>query len=497
MSDTRNRPAPSRAPDPAAPDPRRQLEDPGAAAGPVETDLERLVGWLDRRTGVADLLRAALTKVFPDHWSFLLGELALFCFLILLATGTFMSLFFVPDARDQVYAGSYAPLKGQDVSAAFASVMRLSFEVTPGLLIRQMHHWAALVFVAAIATHLMRVFFTAAFRKPRELNWILGVGLLLLAMAEGMTGYSLPDDLLSGSGIRIFYSVMESIPFVGPGIAAIVFGGPYGTPDILNRLFVIHILLIPGILIAGIAIHVGLVFLQKHSQYKRGAARQDNVVGLPFWPQQTFRSLGLLALTAAVIGLLGGVVQINPVWIYGPYVPFTDSVPAQPDWYLGWLEGVLRLGPSFEPNLLGIVIPEPFLPALAAPALAVAALLVWPWIDAWVSGDHGPHNLLDWWWEQPFRAAAGAVFTALFLVCTLAGANDVLAALFQVPVARVTVILLWALPIMPAITGVVVLFMARQRRRREHQAGEGIAAHRPSAAIVARNATGGFEEVEP
>ena len=158
-----------------------------------------MLRWFDRRLGVASWARKGLRKVFPDHWSFLLGEIALFCFIILLLTGIFLTLFYRPDAQPVIYQGPYEPLQGQEVSAAYESVMRLSFEVRAGLVMRQIHHWAALVFVGSIVVHMLRVFFTGAFRKPREVNWLVGIGLLLLAMGMGFTGYSLPDDLLSGT----------------------------------------------------------------------------------------------------------------------------------------------------------------------------------------------------------------------------------------------------------------------------------------------------------
>ena len=267
------------------------------------TELERVVGWLDSRTGIAAVTRSAARKIFPDHWSFLLGEIALFAFVILVATGTFMTFFYTPDARETIYQGPYAVMDGQPMSAAYASVMRLSFEVQSGLLMRQVHHWTALVFLGAIAVHLARIFFTGAFRRPREINWLIGIGLLLLALGEGITGYSLPDDLLSGTGLRIIDSVMLSIPFVGPWVASLFFGGEFPTPDILSRLFVFHVMLLPGLLIGGIAAHLGLLWLQKHTQYRTARTREDNVVGLPFWPGQVFRSTGLFFMTAAVVTL--------------------------------------------------------------------------------------------------------------------------------------------------------------------------------------------------
>jgi ubiquinol-cytochrome c reductase cytochrome b subunit len=458
-----------------------------------QTELERMFGWLDRRTGAADPIRILLRKVFPDHWTFLLGEVALFTFVVLVATGVFLTLFYIPSAGEQLYEGPYAPLKGETVSSAFASVMRLSFEVRAGLLFRQVHHWAALIFVAAIAAHLVRVFFTAAFRRPRELNWVLGVLILLIVLLEGLTGYSLPDDLLSGTGARITYSAVLSVPFLGPWLAFLLFGGEFPTADLIPRFYVIHILLIPAILIGLIAVHVGLMFIQKHTQYRGGRARQDNVIGLPFWPQQAFRSIGLQFLVAAVIVLIAGFVEINPIWIYGPFVPYAAAAPAQPDWYLGWLEGLLRMGPSFEPTIAGITFPEPFFPGILAPSLVVVPMLFWPFIEARLTGDHREHHILATWWENPYRAATGAAFIVLFLITTLAGGNDVLSTFLNIPVESLTVLFIWSLPTVPVVTWIVVFLLARQRRARPEGADESP----PRGGIrLVRNAQGGFEEVD-
>ena len=376
------------------------------------TELERLVHWIDSRTGVTAITRAAARKIFPDHWTFLLGEIALFAVVILVATGTFLTLFYTPDARETIYDGPYVVMDGQPMSAAYDSVMRLSFEVQAGLLMRQVHHWTALVFLGAIAVHLARIFFTGAFRRPREINWLIGIGLLLLALGEGITGYSLPDDLLSGTGLRIIDSVILSVPFAGPWVASLFFGGEYPTPEIISRLFVFHVMLLPGLLLGGIGAHLGLVWLQKHTQYRTPRTREDNVVGLPFWPGQVLRSFGLFFLTAAVVTLLAGLIQINPVWLYGPYMPYVATVPAQPDWYVGWLEGALRLGLPIEPTILGVTIPSPFVPGVLIPGLLVGALAIWPFVEARLTHDHAEHHLLDQPWRTPIRSATGAAGVA-------------------------------------------------------------------------------------
>jgi ubiquinol-cytochrome c reductase cytochrome b subunit len=456
------------------------------------TELERIAGWFDERTGIAAFTRTALRKVFPDHWSFLLGEIALFCFVILVATGTYLTFFYVPDARPTTYDGPYAPLQGAEVSAAFDSVMRLSFEVRAGLVMRQVHHWTALVFVAAVVIHLSRVFFTGAFRRPRELNWLVGFTLLVLAMATGFTGYSLPDDLLSGTGMRIAYSAAISIPFIGPWFASLIFGGEFPTADIISRLFVLHIFLLPAAMIVLISVHLLLLWVQKHTQYKVPGGTESNVVGRHFWPGQVFRSAGLFFLTAAVVALLGGLVQINPVWLYGPFIPYAVSSPAQPDWYIGWLEGALRIAPAFEPTipLVNITIPATFIPGVLIPGVLFTIVALWPFIEARVTRDKAEHHLLDWPWEAPRRSAFGAAILAFFGVLTLAGANDIIAAQFSVRVEDVTLLFRVLVVALPPLVGVLIYRLALERARAEPS--------RRADTLIAlrRSPEGGFEELE-
>jgi len=437
----------------------------GGDAG--ETELDRLVAWLDERTGLAGVARSALRKVFPDHWSFLLGEVALFCYVVLVATGVFLTFFFAADSRPVTYDGPYPPLQGAQVSAAFDSVMRLSFEVRAGLLMRQIHHWAAVVFVAAIVVHVSRIFFTGAFRRPREVNWLVGFTLLILALLAGFTGYSLPDDLLSGTGLRIAYSVAESIPFIGPWLAYLIFGGEFPTVELLGRLYVFHIMLIPALMIGGISVHLLILYLQKHTQFAGGRARESNVVGRHFWPGQAFRSTGLLILTAAILALVGGLVQINPVWVYGPFVPYAVSSPAQPDWYIGWLEGLLRLGPNWQPTILGVTIPTVFLPGIVIPTLLFGGFAIWPFIEARIGGDHREHHLLQWPWQAPVRLAIGSGILTLFVVLTIAGGNDVLAVFLHVEVEDLTSTLRILAFVAPVVVGLIAYRLGVERRRRD------------------------------
>jgi ubiquinol-cytochrome c reductase cytochrome b subunit len=255
-------------------------------------------------------------------------------------------------------------------------------------------------------------------------------------------------------------------------------------------LFVIHILLLPGVLLGGVGVHLLLVWIQKHTQYRGGPARETNVVGLPFWPGQVFRSIGLLFLTAAVVVLVAGIVEINPVWQYGPFVPYVATVPAQPDWYVGFLEGALRIGPPFEPTVLGVTIPSPFLPGIVLPGLIIGVLAIWPFLEARITGDHEEHHLLDSPSDTPIRTATGAALITLFMVLTLSGGNDVLGVMLNVPVENLTVafrVLLFAAPV---VAWLLAWAIARERRAARARGLE------PSAVLVRRSPEGGFEELE-
>jgi ubiquinol-cytochrome c reductase cytochrome b subunit len=426
--------------------------------------LRRGARWLDDRLGAASVARTALAKVFPDHWSFMLGEIALYCFVILVLTGVFLTFFFDPGTNKVVYHGAYAPLDGARVSAAYASTMRLSFDVRTGLLMRQVHHWAALVFLAAIVLHLCRIFFTGAFRRPRELNWLIGVTLLGLSMFNGFTGYSLPDDLLSGVGLRIAYSVTLAIPMVGTWLAFLLFGGEFPADQIIHRLYVIHILLVPGLLAGLLVAHIAILVRQKHTQFPGPGRTEHNVVGSKLWPTYATRSTALFCAILAVLLALGGLAQINPVWLYGPFEPSQVSSPAQPDWYIGWVEGALRMYPPWEFHLFGRLIPNPFVPAVVVPAVTFLLLYMWPFLEQRLSRDRAAHQLLDRPRDHPVRCAAGAGTLAFYGLLLATASNDVIAKLARVPVDGLT----WAgrtvLVIGPPIVAAATYLLVRALR---------------------------------
>jgi ubiquinol-cytochrome c reductase cytochrome b subunit len=426
--------------------------------------VRRLVGYLDSRLRLSAPLRKALAKVFPDHWTFMFGEIALYSFVVLVLTGVFLALFFEASTADRAYHGAYRPLEGERISAAYASTVALSFDVRAGLLIRQAHHWAALVFVGAILLHLARIFFTGAFRRPREINWLVGVTMLTLALLNGFTGYSLPDDLLSGTGLRIAYSVVESIPVLGGWLAFLAFGGEFPADQTVPRLFVTHVFVVPALLAGLIALHMLILVRQKHSQFPAPGRGEHNVVGSRLWPSYTMRTLALFAAVFAVLFVLGGLFQINPVWIYGPYDPAAATSPAQPDWYVAWEEGALRLFPAADFRVFGYLVASPFIPGVVLGGVTFLALYAWPFLEARVTGERAPHQLLDRPRDHPARLGTGVAALVFYSVLVAAAGDDVIARTFQLPITGLVWTFRVLVLVLPIAAGVLAYLLARALR---------------------------------
>jgi ubiquinol-cytochrome c reductase cytochrome b subunit len=457
--------------------------------GGQEVVIRALIKFIDERTGSAPLIRKMLRYAFPDHWSFMFGEIALYSFVVLVGTGVFLTLFFEPSLARTTYDGSYDPLFGTEVSVAYDSSLRLSFDVNGGLLMRQTHHWAALVFVAAIAVHLLRIFFTGAFRKPRELNYYIGLTMLILALLEGFAGYSLLDDLLSGMGLVIAYSASMSIPLIGGDVTFLIWGDQFpGSDDFISRLFIAHVLIFPVIIGALIAIHLLMIALPHHTHFRGGGATERNVVGTPTWPGYALRSLGLLFATAGVLFLLGGLIQVNPIWQYGPYEIYDGTNGAQPDWYMGWLIGALRLMPPIEPSLWGYTIfPNPFFGGLLLPGVLFGFLFLWPTIERRVTGDRAIHNLLDRPRDNPWRTAIGAaVFTFIALIF-LAGSADRVFVTFGIDYGTQVWIFRVAVFVVPVLVYLLTKRICEELRETDWHPLRG-----PGGPTVTRTPSGGF-----
>jgi ubiquinol-cytochrome c reductase cytochrome b subunit len=387
----------------------------------------RTVRFLDQRSDAAPFLKKALRYAFPDHWSFLLGEVALYLFIVLVATGVYLTFFFEPSLASTVYHGSYEPLRGAPMSEAYKSVVDISFEVKAGLVIRQAHHWAADAFLVAIVLHLFRVFFTGAYRKPRELTWLVGLLMLFTALLEGYLGYSLVDDLLSGMGLAIGYSVAMSIPLLGANITMLIWGAPYpGDPAFESRMYIAHVLILPVTIAVLLTIHLTLVAMRHHTQFRRKPRQTERtLLGVPTFPGQTPRSLGLMIGVVAFIFALGGLVQINPIWQWGPYETALSTNGAQPDWYLGWLIGALRIVPGFDVTIGDYtLVPNPFWGGALFPLVVLLVLVAYPWAERRMTGDHSYHNVLDRPRDAPGRTAFGLGFLSWVGLVFFAGSAD-------------------------------------------------------------------------
>ena len=483
MSTTSHSAADLRAGDPPVTDPPSAARRRAGAAG----------SWVDDRTGLARAGAFLLKKVFPDHWTFMLGEVAMYSMIICLLTGVFLTFWFVPSAGQITYEGSYIPLQGVSMSEAYSSTLGISFDIRGGLLIRQIHHWAALLFIVAITVHMCRVFFTGAFRKPREINWIIGLTLSAISLFEGFAGYSLPDDLLSGTGVRAMEGFIQSIPVIGSYMAYIVFGGAFPGEAFIPRLYSVHVLLIPAALIGLFTAHIVLVMVHKHTQYPGPGRTNDNVVGFPFMPVYIAKAGGFFFMVFGVCALISGLVMINPIWAYGPYTPTQVTAGSQPDWYMGFADGALRLLPGFlEFELFGFTWSfNVFLGAILLIPLLYGIMGVYPFLEAWVTGDKREHHVLDRPRNAPTRTALGAMAVSFYLVLFFAAGNDILAIKLSLSINDITNFFRAAVFVIPPLVFWVTkrICLSLQRYDREK------VLHGRETGTIMRTAEGRFYEL--
>ncbi|MFF7091594.1 cytochrome bc complex cytochrome b subunit [Streptomyces rubradiris] len=452
---------------------------------------ERVADWADGRLGIYSLAKANMRKIFPDHWSFMLGEVCMYSFIIIILTGVYLTLFFHPSMNEVEYHGSYVPMQGQLMSEAFNSTLHISFDVRGGLLIRQIHHWGAVVFLAGMFVHMMRVFFTGAFRKPREVNWLFGFLLFVLGMFTGFTGYSLPDDLLSGTGVRIAEGLVLSVPIVGTYLSFFLFGGEFPGHDFVARFYSIHILLLPGIMLGLMVAHLILVFYHKHTQFAGPGKTEKNVVGMPLLPVYMAKAGGFFFLVFGVLAMLAAVAQINPIWAMGPYRPDQVSTGAQPDWYMGFSEGFVRVMPGWEINVAGHTLVLGVLIPLAVFGLMLVSIAVYPFIESWITGDKREHHILDRPRNAPTRTALGVAWLTFFAMAMVGGGNDLWATHFHLSVNAVTYFVRIFLFAGPVIAYIVTkrICLGLQRRDREK------VLHGRETGIIKRLPHGEFIEV--
>ncbi|MEU3046590.1 MULTISPECIES: ubiquinol-cytochrome c reductase cytochrome b subunit [unclassified Streptomyces] len=452
---------------------------------------EKVADWADGRLGIYSLAKANMRKIFPDHWSFMLGEICLYSFIIIILTGVYLTLFFHPSMNEIEYHGSYVPMQGIRMTEAYASTLDISFDVRGGLLIRQIHHWAALIFLAGMFVHMMRVFFTGAFRKPREINWLFGFLLFVLGMFTGFTGYSLPDDLLSGTGVRFTQGAILSVPIVGTYISMFLFGGEFPGHDIIARFYSMHILLLPGIMLGLVVAHLILVFYHKHTQFAGPGKTNKNVVGMPLLPVYMAKAGGFFFLVFGLIAIISALFTINPIWALGPYRSDQVSTGAQPDWYMGFAEGLIRVMPGWEINLWGhTLVLGVFIPLLVF-GLVLGAIAVYPFIESWITGDKREHHILDRPRNAPTRTALGVAWVTAYVIMLLGGGNDIFATHFHMSINAITWFVRIAYFVGPVLAFVITkrICLGLQRRDKEK------VLHGRESGIIKRLPHGEFVEV--
>jgi quinol---cytochrome-c reductase cytochrome b subunit len=468
-----------------------QAQTPKKELGPVFKVASVPTKWLDDRIGVAGLGRPFLRKVFPDHWSFLLGEIALYSFIVLILSGIFLTIWFKPSMAEIEYEGSYELLRGLQMSEAYASTLGLSFDIRGGLLLRQMHHWAAAVFVAAMLTHSLRIFFTGAFRKPREINWLIGVAMLTLGIINGFTGYSLPDDLLSGTGLRFVDGLIRSIPVIGTWAEFFTFAGEFPGELIIPRLYMVHILLVPALLLGLIAAHLALVVYHKHTQFAGPGRTAGNVVGYPVFPVYAAKAGGFFLIVFGVLTLMGATMQINPVWVFGPYNPAEVTAGSQPDWYMGFVEGGIRIMPNWEWHIGSTTWSwNVAIPGLGLMGLFFGLMAIYPFVEAWVTGDKSEHHILDRPRNNPTRTAFGVAAITGYALLMIGGGNDLVATQFDVSLNAVTNVLRVAVFVGPVIAFLVTKRICIGLQRSDHDR----LIHGAESGVIDRAPSGKYSE---
>jgi cytochrome b-561 len=461
----------------------------------------RAYDWTDERFDL-DSGREFLGKAFPAEDSFLLGEIALFCFLILILTGLFLGMFFEPSTSDVEYEGSVDRYQGEEMPEAFVSVLHITYDIPFGMFIRRMHHWAAHLFVASIGLHMLRVFFTGAYRNPREPNWVVGTGLAGLAMGAAYTGYALPFDEFAATATGIGYNLATSIPLVGELVGKAFFGGEFPSSATIPRLYFLHVLVIPVAITVLLGIHMAILLRQKHTEAPREddvpapadatvvepeptatepstpadtgddvavgdgghatVAREDDsvVVGLPAFPNQAAVSAVVFFLTLATLSALAGFLPVHNIAEYGPNNPAGTPELIMPDWFLMWVYGFLKLLPSwasFTVPVLGIHVSAEFIGGVLMPTLVFGAIAVWPFVDYHDESTHFTANPL----ARPWQTAVGVAAIQFVMIASIAGMNNLLARAVGVGTGVVNPVLTVALLVVPVASGLVVYRVLR------------------------------------
>lgn len=452
---------------------------------------------LDERLRLRAPGRKAINKVFPDNWSFLLGEVALFSFIVLVLTGVFLTMFYRPATDPVVYNGEFLLYEGRELPAAFESIVRLSHDIPGGMFFRRLHRGASHLFIASTVLHMLRILLTGAFRRPREINYQVGIVLLLLAFATGFTGYSLPYDALAGTGIRIAYSELLSLPYVGDQVAFWIFGGDFPTGNMIPRFFVFHVLMLPATLIALISVHLLIIARQRHTQYpRRGIDGHRYVFGKPLWPTQFAVSTTLILWIGGLLAAFAVLVPWSDVLLIGPYVPGEVGNNAQPDWFVFWLEGALRIFPPLEFRLLGMTVSGPFVAGVVLPMGVFVVLVAYPWLERRCYDLQGDWHVLQNPLDIPLRSAVVVGTFSFILLVSVAATNDVISRLTGVPIETITWFFRVACLLVPPALAAGLFFSSRRRLQRRGLSVPATEVEASRRYVAARAPAGNPEDAE-
>jgi ubiquinol-cytochrome c reductase cytochrome b subunit len=428
----------------------------------------RIFDSLDERLGLGGPAKKTLNKIFPSHWSFLLGELALLSFAILVVTGLFLTMFYRASADPVVYQGASDLYQGREMPAAFASILTLTHDVPGGLFIRRVHRATAQVFIAIAIIHMLRIVLTGAFRKPREINYHIGWLMLVLAVISGWSGHNLIYDTLAGTSLRVYYSFVLATPYVGEWLAQLLFAGEFPTGGLLPRLFTVHVLILPAAIGGLMALHLTLIARQTHTAYRHPAVDVErHVVGEPLYPSQMAKTATLALMLGGVLSLAAALVPWSDVDLHGPYIVGQASNASQPDWFLFWIEGAIRIYPGIDVAVAGTVISGAFVSGIVLPLVFIVAMASYPWLERHVVGDDGlHHHTAQGGFEVPFRAGMVGGFSAFYVILSLAAAIDIYARFFDVPVQGVVWFFRVAVIVGPPIIGYAMTHYARYQQQR-------------------------------
>ena len=451
---------------------------------------ERIVAGPRERSRLEAALERLRQRVFPDHWALLLGQVAVYSFVVVTVTGVVLWFWYDPSSARVHYDGSYLPLRGVEMSRALDSTLDVSLEVRGGLLVRQLHHWSASLMIAALMVHILRIFVTGGFRTPRRPSWIVLFLILFASLAAGLTGAFLPDDLFSGSSLAVLDGALKAVPVVGTRLSGLLFRGRFPSGAI-ESVYPLHVYVLPAVTALLMIVNAVLAVVHRPAQFPGPGRTEANVVGRPL-SVAAVKSGGLFAVVCGVLVALAATVTVNPVWSYGPADPANASAGAAPPWYLAFVDGAQRLTPpGWEVVWLGHTWTFAILVPLGVVAGYLLLAMAYPFVEAWVTGDRRAHHLLDRPRNAPTRTAIGVAGASFYGVLWAAAGADIAATHLGLSVDDVVTTLRMSLVLAPVAAFTVTrrVCLGLQRRDRE------IVLHGRETGRLVRLADGGYVEL--